>query len=114
MLYVVTRPAYNYATWVPHDFLRSIGVSYQTLHWGEANGDLFLHFFGAAAITLLIYAARLPFLNQSAWRAYCSVILLCIGAEIFQYTIGRGAQSSDLLLGISGGFMAYLAINKNK
>lgn len=114
MAYVTTRPLYNYAHWIPHQFLRKMGVSYEVVYWGETNGDLLLHFFGGLILTWLIYLARLPGLGRSALLAFLSVSALCIGAEIFQYLINRGVESSDLLLGILGSFMAYLALNKNK
>jgi len=114
MTWVVTRPVYNYAHWVPRQFLRKIGVPYDVLLWAEVNGDLFLHFFGGLVLVLLIYLSRLPIFGRSALTALLSVIALCVSAELFQYLIERGAQSRDLLLGIMGGFMAYLAIDKNK
>ena len=112
MIYVVTRPAYNFAHWVPHNFLRRIGVSYDQMLWAEQNADLALHFFGAAILVFLIYRASLPILGKTVKCALATVIVLCIGAEIVQFTLGRGVETSDLLLGILGGFMAYLAIDK--
>lgn len=114
MTYVVTRAGYNFAHWVPHDFLRSLGLSYASLLWAEQNADVALHFFGAALLTSLIYLAKLPLIENSAKNAFLAVSMLCLGAELVQMSIGRGYQNSDLLLGILGGFMAYLLIEKNK
>jgi len=89
MTYIVTRESYNFAHWVPHHFLREIGIPYQVVLWSERNADLFLHFLGAMALTLLIYGARFKV-----------------------FIAPRGFESSDLLLGILGSFMAYSTINK--
>ena len=113
MAYVVTRNGYNYAHWIPHAFLRDLGVSYTSLLWAERHGDLFLHFAGAFILTPLIYFAALPVVSLTTRRSFISVMLICIGAELTQLMIGRGLESSDLLLGILGSFMAYLAIEKN-
>lgn len=113
MIYVVTQPSYNYAHWVPRQFLRTIGISYEALLWAERNGDMFLHSFGAFTLTVLFHHSRLPFAPRSSLFALVCVAVLCVTAELFQHLIGRGAQSLDLLLGLLGGFMAYLAIDKN-
>lgn len=113
-LYVVTRPAYNFAHWVPHSFLRSIGFSHAQLLWAEQNADVALHFFGAGLLVWLIYKARISVFYTDSKRIFIFVVLLCFGIEITQYMIGRGLETSDLLLGILGSFMAYLGINKNK
>ncbi|MFT5571319.1 MAG: hypothetical protein ACI9FR_000233 [Cryomorphaceae bacterium] len=31
MAYVITRDEYNYAHWIPHAFLRDLGISYAAL-----------------------------------------------------------------------------------
>lgn len=113
MTYVVTRESYNFSHWIPHSFLRQIGVPYQAVLWGEQNADLFLHFFGAMILTLLIFGAKLAFFQTRALAILIFVCFLCLSAEVFQHAIGRGVESRDLLLGILGSFMAYLAINKN-
>ncbi len=112
--YVVIQPSYNFAHWVPHSFLRRIGISYDALLWAEQNADIFLHFFGAALLTLLIHHAKLPILRRWRSSSFIIVCILCVGAEVAQYFIGRGVESGDLLLGICGSFMAYLAIDKNR
>ena len=114
MTYVISRPEYNYAHWIPHNILQRLGASYENLLWIEQNGDYFLHFIGALLLTTLIFAARLPWSRDAAWRSGLIVVLMCVGAEALQFWIGRGIDSSDLLFGILGSFMAYLAINKNK
>jgi len=110
--YVVTRESYNFAHWVPHARLRDIGIPYKAVLWGERNADLFLHFFGAMILTLLIYGAKLVFLGTRPLAIFAVVSILCLSAEVFQFAIGRGVESSDLLLGILGSFMAYSTFNK--
>jgi hypothetical protein len=112
MAYVVTRAEYNYAHWIPHAFLRNLGVSYASLLWAERHGDLFLHFAGAFALVPLINFAALPVVSITPQRAFLAVALVCIAAELTQFLIGRGFETSDLLLGLLGSFMAYLAIDK--
>ena len=111
--YVVTRSSYNFAHWVPHNLLRTIGLDYATILWAEQNADIALHFFGGFGLTLLLIHARLPFISLPLWRPLAIIVLLCFAAEGAQYLIGRGTETSDLLLGICGSFMAYLASYKN-
>lgn len=112
MAYVATRQSYNFAHWVPHHLLRDLGIPYKAVLWGEQNADLFLHFFGGLSLTLLIYGARFKIFVDQPWLILLFVALLCLFAEFFQFVIGRGIESSDLLLGILGSFMAYSTINK--
>ena len=114
MTYVVTRPSYNYAHWVPHSFLRSIGIPYSALLWFETNGDSFLHFFGAALLSYLLISSQIRYISSPPIRAIYCVISICIAAEVTQFLIGRGFEINDLLLGILGSFMAYLTIIKYK
>ncbi len=107
--YVVTRPSYNFAHWVPHNFLRRIGFDYSTLLWAEQNADIALHFGGAFILTLLLRGSALPIISAPRIRPFIIVCGLCLAAEIAQHLIGRGIETSDLLLGICGSFMAYLA-----
>ncbi len=113
LTYVVVQPAYNMAHWVPHNTLRRLGANYDQLLWIEHNVDLALHAAGGFIITVLIVFSKLPFIDGSGRRALILVSVLCLCAEIVQLSIGRGAQSLDLLLGIFGSFMAYLALYKN-
>ncbi len=112
MVYVVIQPSYNFAHFVPHQLLNQLHIPYSAVLWGEQNADKFLHFFGAAALAYLIIRAQ--FSTISKHSALGIVCLLCFGAEYVQWWIDRGYNSGDLLLGISGGFMAYLAIDENK
>jgi len=114
MGYIASRPEYNFAHWIPHGFLRDIGLSYATTLWAEQHADYALHFGGALLLVWLLCLARVPIIGKSAFRALISVVSLCISAELFQLYIGRGMESGDLLLGIMGSFVAYLATNKNK
>jgi len=109
---IVTKTSYNFAHWVPHGLLRQLGIPYSAVLWGEQNADKLLHFGGAAVLTWLIVKSQIHTLNKR--KSLFIVILLCFGAECAQLIIGRGFNSSDLLLGIWGSFMAYLGINENK
>lgn len=110
--YVVLKPSYNLAHRVPHNTLRWLGANYDQLLWIEHNIDLALHAVGGFVITALAVLSKLPFIGRSAVRVLILVSVLCVAAEVIQYKIGRGAQSLDLLLGILGGFMAYLAFSR--
>jgi hypothetical protein len=112
MTYVATRESYNFSHWVPHPLLKNMGVPYAVVLWSEQNADIFLHFFGALFITLLIFGAQFWFFKTRPLAIFIFVSFLCAGAELFQYLIARGFESNDLLLGILGSFMAYSAIKK--
>lgn len=112
--YVVSRPAYNFAHWIPHNLIRQIGVSYEHMLWAEQRADIALHFIGGLLLTLLLVGSQLPFLHLKTLRVFTLVCVFCIAAEIMQHLIGRGFDYLDLLLGILGSFMAYLGIIKNK
>jgi hypothetical protein len=114
MTYVATRDSYNFAHWVPHRWLKEIGVPYHVVLWSEQHADILLHFFGAMILTVLIFGSKLPFFKSRPLAIFTLVSTLCIAAEFFQLMIGRGAESSDLLLGILGSFMAYSALNNKK
>ncbi|MFT5571320.1 MAG: hypothetical protein ACI9FR_000234 [Cryomorphaceae bacterium] len=73
-----------------------------------------MHFTGAFALVLLINFAALAIVSLTPQRAFIAVVTICITAELTQLLIGRGLETSYLLLGILGGFMAYLVIEKNK
>jgi hypothetical protein len=112
MTYVVTRESYNFSHLVPHRWLREIGVPYPFVLWSEQNADILLHFIGAMILTVLISGSKLPFFNSRPLTIFILVSALCVGAELFQLIIGRGVESSDLLLGILGSFMAYSALKQ--
>lgn len=113
--YVAFQPVYNFSHWMPHSTLRGIGVPYEAILWFEQNADTFLHLLGGLLITALLYASDLPLLRQSAAKVLACMVGLCLLAEILQFAVGRDVELKDLLLGISGSFMAYLAIKqKNK
>jgi hypothetical protein len=118
MAYVVTRETYNVAHLVPHlvphRVLKDIGVPYHVALWGEQHADVLLHFFGAMILTVLIFGSKLPFLKTRPLTVVILVSALCVGAEFFQLMIGRGVESSDLLLGILGSFMAYSVFNNKE
>jgi hypothetical protein len=114
MTYVVTLPSYNFAHRMPYRMLYGMGASYSTVLWIEQNAAYLLHFAGGFVLTVLLRWSELPLTKRSLHRCVAIVIGLCVSAEIFQYLIGRGAETSDLLLGISGSFVAYLAIFKNQ
>lgn len=112
MIYVVTRPSYNFAHWVPHNIIRRLGVSYEDLLWAEQNADVPLHLLGAAILVVLVHRAALPWFSLTPSRSFVTVVVFCISAEGLQFVNGRGVETSDLLLGILGSFVAYLAIDK--
>lgn len=113
--YVVLQPEYNFSHWMPHRALRSAGVPYSAILWFEQNADIALHLLGGLLIATLLYASDLPLLRQSAAKVFTCMVGLCLLAEILQFAVGRDVELKDLLLGISGSFMAYLAIKqKNK
>ena len=112
--YAATRSEYNSAHWVPHSLLRKFGAPYELVLYAEQNIDAALHFFGAAALVFALWFSKLPLLPKSSSKTAYLIALLCVGAESFQLLVGRGWQSSDLLLGMLGCFMAYLMISKNK
>jgi len=112
MTYIAIKPNYNMAHWVPHSFLRAIGIPYQIILWSEQHIDKLLHFVGAGMLVLILTKARLT--SISATISLFIVIALSIAIELVQLMIGRGFNSSDLLLGILGSFMAYSGIRKNK
>jgi len=112
--YIVTRENYNFAHFLPNKLLRNIGFSYDTILWVEQNADVVLHLIGGFLITLLLILSDLPILRYSRWIPVVLVCCLCVLAEVFQDLIGRGKETSDLLLGICGSFMAYLAANRKK
>ncbi len=113
--YLALQPQYNFSHWMPHRALRSAGVPYNAILWFEQNADIALHLLGGLLITALLYASDLPLLRQSAATVLACMVGLCLLAEILQFAVGRDVELKDLLLGISGSFMAYLAIKqKNK
>jgi hypothetical protein len=114
MAYVVPRETYNFAHLVPHRGLKDIGVPYHVVLWGEQHADVLLHFFGAMVLTVMVFGSKFPFLKSRPLTIFILVSALCVGAEDFQLMIARGVESSDLLLGILGSFMAYLALNNKK
>jgi len=108
--FIATRQSYNYAHWIPHALLREIGLPYSAVLWGEQNLDKLLHLIGAAALTWLIIKSDFSSLKKP--HIFLLVALICIFAECAQAMIGRGFNSLDLLLGILGSFVAYLATTK--
>lgn len=114
MTWVVTRPSYNFAHWVPHNFLEFIGIPYPIVLVAEQNADKFLHFAGGIVLTILIFLADLPGIRKNTLNSLLLVSFMCLAAELAQYLIGRGTETSDLLLGICGSFMAYLALENKQ
>ena len=114
LTYVVSRRSYNFSHWIPHNFIRDLGVSYESLLWAEQHADVVLHFLGGYFITRLIAASTLPFFKSDPSRIFVLVCIFCLATELLQLRIGRGFDYIDLLLGILGSFVAYLSINKNK
>ncbi len=113
MSYVVFQTQYNFAHWVPHRLLKSIGIPYQALLYFERNADVILHLLGAFVITLLIIKSDFSMiLKHQIWivALVCAALFL---VEIYQQQIGRGFDLWDLILGIVGCVMAMLISTKN-
>lgn len=113
LTYAVSQPHYNSAHLVPHTLMRQFSASYESILFAEQNIDGALHLIGAAMLTAALWLSQLPILSKTSGRAAIVIALFCLAAEGWQYQIGRGWHSSDLLLGILGCFMAYLAISKS-
>lgn len=107
---VAFQPEYNFAHWVPHRFLRDLGLSYQALFWFESNADVLLHFLGAWALTYLLYRADFAVFAGRFWIVWLVTVALLVIAEAIQHVIGRGIDYGDLLFGTLGCFMAYFTI----
>lgn len=108
--YVVFQPSYNFAHWVPHSFLRGLGIPYSALLYFETHADKILHPLGAAIITVLLFASKVPFLSSNYlspnYRTLCVVIVALFGTELIQALIGRGFDYIDLILGALGSYLA--------
>jgi len=111
MTYVVIQPSYNFSHLIPHSLFKQLHIPYKVVLLGEQHADKLLHFFGAIALMFLLTKAKIWFINKR-W-AFILTCLLCLVAELTQFFIERGFNSSDLLLGFLGSFMAYLGINEN-
>lgn len=114
MTWVVTRPSYNFAHWIPHNLLEFIGIPYSIILAAEENADIFLHFSGGLLLTVLIFMADMSGVRKSKLIPFLVVCSMCVAAEVTQHLIGRGTETSDLLLGICGSFMAYLALENKR
>ncbi len=106
--YVVLQPQYNFAHWVPHNFLRSIGIPYSVLLSAESDADKLLHPILAFILTVLLFRSRFPLLKDSIYRPMMFMIAVMVTAEIVQFIVGRGYEISDLLLVLAGSILATL------
>ncbi|NND80922.1 MAG: hypothetical protein HKN50_00705 [Gammaproteobacteria bacterium] len=104
--YVVLQPSYNFAHWIPHSHLRAIGIPYEMLLAFESNADKLLHPLMGFVLTWLLLQARIPFLSLPPSRAWLVVLVLMIGAELWQFFIGRGFESLDITLGALAALLA--------
>jgi len=107
MAYVVFQPHYNFAHWVPHSQLRNMGVPYSVILHFESNADKLLHPIGGFVLTVLLIVCKWPLISHPRYRLFvlfCSAMLI---TECIQWTLGRGFEFSDLLLGVLGSFLAY-------
>lgn len=104
--YVVLQPQYNFAHWVPHRLLRSIGIPYSVLLMAESNADKLLHPLLAFIFTILLVRSRLGALKTSDYRSMQLLIFIMIAVECAQWFIGRGFGISDILLGTLGSYLA--------
>ena len=120
MLYIVLLPGYNFAHFVPHAFLRSLGIPYQYRLNFEIHMDKLLHFGGAFFLLLLFYGAKFNSHRSASFRLisyFILVVLMIISAEVVQHFRGRGFSISDLLFGLAGaisGLLTIILTNKQK
>ena len=105
--FVVFRQSYNFAHWVPHNFLRSIGLSYASLLYFERHADKLLHIVVAFTLTKLMIYAEIQSISRPKHRALILVIAVLILVEIIQWQIGRGFEVTDAALGIISSYWAY-------
>ena len=111
MLYITLLPSYNFAHFIPHTILKSIGVPYQYMLGFENHMDKLLHFAGAFFLLILLYGSKLSNNKQLNLFHYLLLIMgMSFAAEIVQHYRGRGFNYIDLFLGISGGITAYMTI----
>ena len=106
--YVVLQPEYNFAHWVPHKLLRSMGVPYSVVLAAESNADKLLHPLLAFIFTILLHRSRFKLLNASIYRPMQVLCVVMVAAETAQWYIGRGFEASDVLLGGMGTYLAIL------
>lgn len=113
MFYITLLPGYNFAHFVPHPLLRTLGVPYEYMLGFENHMDKLLHFGGAFCLLFLLYGAKLSSSHSFYFQLFSYFFLiLCMvfGAEIVQHYRGRGFDSTDLLLGILGAISALLIV----
>ena len=109
MGYVVLQPSYNFAHWIPHTLLRDIGISYPALLAFETHADKALHLFGAFLLSISLYRSQLPLLSQHRLYPFIAIFMASAGAELIQWSIGRGIEVNDLLVSALGCLLAYRA-----
>lgn len=117
MVYAVLLPQYNFSHWMPHGFLKGIGVPYSFQLWLDHNMDKMAHFFGAIYVLTLLYGAKFFLYHNPELRfKLCAAITLAlvVGAEIAQKWIERGFSFPDIVVGVIGVIIASLLINKTK
>lgn len=117
MTYLVLLPQYNFSHWMPHGYLKGIGVPYSFQLWLDHNLDKLAHFLGAFFILILLYGAKFFLKKRTNSRLYlCTVITItCIlGAEIAQKWIERGFSYPDVFVGILGVLVALIFTKKTR
>lgn len=104
---VVFKQAYNFAHWVPHNFLRSIGLSYASLLYFEQHADKLLHILVAFVLTSLLICSEIKHISRPKHRALILIIIALVLVELIQWQIGRGFGVIDAVLGIIASYWAY-------
>ncbi|MEO0368308.1 MAG: VanZ family protein [Pseudomonadota bacterium] len=105
---------YNFAHFIPHDTLDWLGIDYQYQLSFEQNADIVLHFLaGFLMLSLLCFA--LPTTTQTQVNLLFGLICVaCVSLELWQSFTPRGFSTKDMLIGISGAFVAYSALSRCK
>ena len=107
--YAALYPGFASYHYVPHGLLRDVGVPYAAVLWFEMHlGDL-LHFIVAFALVLLIPSANILGKRSPAVQRTVSLIIVATVApviEFYQWLVGRGFESIDLIAHFLGMLLA--------
>jgi len=107
---LVFRQSYNFAHWVPHDYLRSIGLSYSALLYFEQHADKLLHIVIAFTLTVLLICSEIEKISRPKHRALILIVTGLILVELLQFQIGRGFGVLDAGVGILASYWAFSLI----
>lgn len=113
--YFALQPDFRFYHWVPHNWLRNIGVPYAWVLGLERHGDKFAHTLLAALLFIVITHARLYYPTRPKKRLMISLWLLIsiiLGAECAQLAMGRGFTIGDIIAGLVGLFAARFWLSR--